>query len=53
MSGDISLQPAGIKLLLKSVDNTLLVDSDGGGPEWGIAALPHWVVESAERRGLR
>ncbi len=45
------LQPAGISPLLKSVDNTLLLIQMVAA-RMGIAALPHWVVESVERRGL-
>lgn len=45
------LQPAGISPQLKSVDNTLLLIQMVAA-RMGIAALPHWVVESFERRGL-
>lgn len=45
------LQPAGISPLLKSVDNTLLLIQMVAA-RMGIAALPHWVVESVERQGL-
>ncbi|MCX8958974.1 HTH-type transcriptional regulator MetR [Erwinia psidii] len=45
------LQPAGISPALKSVDNTLLlIQMVSAG--MGIAALPHWVVESFEHQGL-
>lgn len=39
------LQPAGISPQLKSVDNTLLLIQMVAA-RMGIAALPHWVVES-------
>ena len=45
------LQPAGISPPLKSVDNTLLLVQMVAA-RMGIAALPHWVVESFERQGL-
>lgn len=45
------LQPAGVSPSLKSVDNTLLLIQMVAA-RMGIAALPHWVVESFERRGL-
>ncbi|WP_410013087.1 HTH-type transcriptional regulator MetR [Sodalis sp. C49] len=45
------LQPAGISPVLKSVDNTLLLIQMVSA-RMGIAALPHWVVESFERQGL-
>ncbi|SFN50738.1 LysR family transcriptional regulator, regulator for metE and metH [Izhakiella capsodis] len=45
------LQPAGISPSLKSVDNTLLLIQMVAA-RMGIAALPHWVVESVERQGL-
>lgn len=45
------LQPAGISPTLKSVDNTLLLIQMVAA-RMGIAALPHWVVESFERQGL-
>jgi len=45
------LQPAGISPALKSVDNTLLLIQMVSA-NMGIAALPHWVVESFERQGL-
>ncbi|PLY43063.1 HTH-type transcriptional regulator MetR [Lelliottia sp. F153] len=45
------LQPAGISPNLKSVDNTLLLIQMVAA-KMGIAALPHWVVESFERQGL-
>ncbi|EOS93612.1 HTH-type transcriptional regulator MetR [Erwinia tracheiphila] len=45
------LQPASITPVLKSVDNTLLlIQMVSAG--MGIAALPHWVVESFEHQGL-
>lgn len=45
------LQPAGVSPALKSVDNTLLlIQMVSAG--MGIAALPHWVVESFEHQGL-
>ncbi|TKI07139.1 HTH-type transcriptional regulator MetR [Martelella alba] len=45
------LQPAGVSPALKSVDNTLLlIQMVSAG--MGIAALPHWVVESFETQGL-
>lgn len=45
------LQPAGVSPVLKSVDNTLLLIQMVSA-RMGIAALPHWVVESFERQGL-
>ncbi|CAJ0992561.1 HTH-type transcriptional regulator MetR [Pantoea sp. Nvir] len=45
------LQPAGIDPALKSVDNTLLLIQMVSA-RMGIAALPHWVVESFEKQGL-
>ncbi|WP_312817135.1 HTH-type transcriptional regulator MetR [Atlantibacter subterraneus] len=45
------LEPAGISPTLKSVDNTLLLIQMVSA-RMGIAALPHWVVESFERQGL-
>ncbi|CNF98814.1 HTH-type transcriptional regulator MetR [Yersinia frederiksenii] len=45
------LQPAGINPQLKNVDNTLLLIQMVSA-RMGIAALPHWVVESFERQGL-
>jgi LysR family transcriptional regulator for metE and metH len=45
------LQPAGISPALKNVDNTLLMIQMVSA-RMGIAALPHWVVESFERQGL-
>lgn len=45
------LQPAGVSPALKSVDNTLLlIQMVSAG--MGIAALPHWVVESFEHQGV-
>lgn len=43
------LQPAGVSPSLKSVDNTLLLIQMVAA-RMGIAALPHWVVESFERQ---
>lgn len=45
------LQPAGVSPALKNVDNTLLLIQMVSA-RMGIAALPHWVVESFERQGL-
>ncbi|MEQ9870857.1 HTH-type transcriptional regulator MetR [Pectobacterium odoriferum] len=45
------LQPAGVSPTLKSVDNTLLLIQMVAA-RMGIAALPHWVVESFERQEL-
>lgn len=45
------LQPAGVSPVLKSVDNTLLLVQMVAA-QMGIAALPHWVVESFEQQGL-
>ncbi|WP_413726326.1 HTH-type transcriptional regulator MetR [Sodalis sp. RH16] len=45
------LQPAGVSPVLKSVDNTLLLIQMVSA-RMGIAALPHWVVESFEHQGL-
>ena len=45
------LLPAGVSPQLKSVDNTLLLVQMVAA-RMGIAALPHWVVESFERQGL-
>lgn len=45
------LQPAGVSPTLKSVDNTLLLIQMVSA-QMGIAALPHWVVESFEHQGL-
>ncbi|GKX61059.1 HTH-type transcriptional regulator MetR [Leminorella grimontii] len=45
------LQPARIQPTLKSVDNTLLLIQMVAA-RMGVAALPHWVVESTERQGL-
>jgi LysR family transcriptional regulator for metE and metH len=45
------LQPAGVSPILKSVDNTLLLIQMVAA-RMGIAALPHWVIESFERQGL-
>jgi len=45
------LQPAGVSPTLKSVDNTLLLIQMVSA-QMGIAALPHWVVESFEHQEL-
>ncbi|WP_127958470.1 HTH-type transcriptional regulator MetR [Serratia microhaemolytica] len=45
------LQPATVAPQLKSVDNTLLL-LQMVAAKLGVAALPHWVVESVERQGL-
>ncbi|MBW7984475.1 HTH-type transcriptional regulator MetR [Enterobacillus tribolii] len=45
------LQPADVSPALKNVDNTLLLIQMVAA-RMGIAALPHWVVESFERQGL-
>ncbi|RPE01103.1 HTH-type transcriptional regulator MetR [Candidatus Pantoea deserta] len=45
------LQPAGVSPALKSVDNTLLLIQMVSA-RMGIAALPHWVVETFEKQGL-
>ena len=45
------LEPEGVSPSLKSVDNTLLLIQMVAA-RMGIAALPHWVVESFERQGL-
>lgn len=45
------LQPADVSPTLKSVDNTLLLIQMVSA-QMGIAALPHWVVESFEHQGL-
>ena len=45
------LQPAGVSPALKNVDNTLLLIQMVSA-QMGIAALPHWVVESFEKQGL-
>lgn len=45
------LQPAGVKPVLKSVDNTLLMIQMVAA-RMGIAALPHWVVDSFEHQRL-
>ena len=45
------LEPAGVSPSLKNVDNTLLLIQMVSA-RMGIAALPHWVVESVERQGL-
>ncbi|MBS0849910.1 HTH-type transcriptional regulator MetR [Citrobacter sp. JGM124] len=45
------LHPADVNPSLKSVDNTLLLIQMVSA-NMGVAALPHWVVESFERQGL-
>lgn len=45
------LQPAGVAPALKAVDNTLLLIQMVSA-HMGIAALPHWVVENAEKQQL-
>lgn len=45
------LQPAGVTPVLKNVDNTLLLIQMVAA-QMGVAALPHWVVESFERQQL-
>lgn len=45
------LLPADVSPVLKNVDNTLLLIQMVSA-RMGIAALPHWVVESFERQGL-
>ncbi len=45
------LQPAGITPTFKTVDNTLLLIQMISA-HMGISALPHWVVENAERQQL-
>ncbi len=45
------LQPAGVSPQVKSVDNTLLLIQMVAAT-MGIAALPHWVIESFERQNL-
>lgn len=45
------LQPAGVSPVLKNVDNTLLLVQMVSA-RMGIAALPHWVVQSFEHQGL-
>ena len=45
------LQPAGITPVMKNVDNTMLLIQMVAA-QMGIAALPHWVVESVEKQGL-
>ncbi|AKJ43629.1 HTH-type transcriptional regulator MetR [Pragia fontium] len=45
------LQPSGISPTLKSVDNTMLLIQMVSA-QMGIAALPHWVIESVEKQGL-
>ncbi|OTA15051.1 transcriptional regulator [Xenorhabdus vietnamensis] len=45
------LQPAEVTPTLKTVDNTLLLIQMVAA-QLGIAALPHWAVETFERQGL-
>ncbi len=45
------LQPAGVSPQVKTVDNTLLLIQMAAA-KMGIAALPHWAVDSFERQGL-
>ncbi|MDX7988548.1 HTH-type transcriptional regulator MetR [Xenorhabdus sp. 12] len=45
------LQPANVSPTLKTVDNTLLLIQMVAA-RLGIAALPHWAVETFERQGL-
>ncbi|MDC9593991.1 HTH-type transcriptional regulator MetR [Xenorhabdus sp. IM139775] len=45
------LQPAQVTPTLKTVDNTLLLIQMVAA-RLGIAALPHWAVETFERQGL-
>ncbi|MBD2784424.1 HTH-type transcriptional regulator MetR [Xenorhabdus sp. DI] len=45
------LQPADVTPTLKTVDNTLLLIQMVAA-RLGIAALPHWAVETFERQGL-
>ncbi|KPD03668.1 HTH-type transcriptional regulator MetR [Moellerella wisconsensis] len=45
------LQPAGVSPNIKTVDNTLLLIQMVAA-KMGIAALPHWAVDSFERQGL-
>ncbi|PHM51860.1 HTH-type transcriptional regulator MetR [Xenorhabdus sp. KK7.4] len=45
------LQPAEVTPTLKTVDNTLLLIQMVAA-RLGIAALPHWAVETFERQGL-
>ncbi|MTB81154.1 HTH-type transcriptional regulator MetR [Providencia stuartii] len=45
------LQPAGISPKVKAVDNTLILIQMVAA-KMGIAALPHWAVDSFEKQGL-
>lgn len=45
------LQPAGVSPTIKTVDNTLILIQMVAA-KMGIAALPHWAVDSFERQGL-
>lgn len=45
------LQPAGVSPNVKTVDNTLILIQMVAA-KMGIAALPHWAVDSFERQGL-
>lgn len=45
------LQPAGITPIFKNVNNTLLLIQMVSA-HMGIAALPHWVVDTFEKQGL-
>lgn len=45
------LQPAEVQPELKSVDNTLLLIQMVAA-QMGVAALPHWAVDDAEKRGF-
>ncbi|BBG61113.1 HTH-type transcriptional regulator gltR [Providencia rustigianii] len=45
------LQPAGISPNVKTVDNTLILIQMVAA-KMGIAALPHWAVDSFEKQGL-
>lgn len=45
------LQPAGVSPTVKTVDNTLILIQMVAA-KMGIAALPHWAVDSFEKQGL-
>ncbi|HBO22383.1 MULTISPECIES: HTH-type transcriptional regulator MetR [unclassified Providencia] len=45
------LQPAGVSPNVKTVDNTLILIQMVAA-KMGIAALPHWAVDSFEKQGL-
>ncbi|MDR2227020.1 MAG: HTH-type transcriptional regulator MetR [Providencia sp.] len=45
------LQPAGVSPNVKNVDNTLILIQMVAA-KMGIAALPHWAVDSFEKQGL-